>query len=112
MLQGGDDTFGSFPEQLRALVSHASPKVNVVAITYPQYETRGDLQECVGRFREWLENKVIDLEVATYVCMSELRDNTNDCTVRHRRLPLILQYIQFLLATLWVASLLLRHSYY
>lgn len=62
--KGGDDTFGTFPEHLRALLSHALPQINVVAITYPKYETRGDLNECVVRFREWLENKVIDLEVA------------------------------------------------
>jgi pimeloyl-ACP methyl ester carboxylesterase len=36
----------------------------VLTITYPQYETRGDLAECVARFKEWLTNKVIDLEVA------------------------------------------------
>lgn len=34
------------------------------AVTYPRYETRGDLKECVTRFRDWLLNKVIDLEVA------------------------------------------------
>lgn len=38
--------------------------MTVLAITYPKYETRGDLHECVGRFKEWLQNKVIDLEVA------------------------------------------------
>ena len=52
--KGGDDTFGGFPEHLRALVSHALPQVSVSAIVYPQFETRGDLKECVGRFREWL----------------------------------------------------------
>ncbi|KAF7862755.1 hypothetical protein EAF04_007627 [Stromatinia cepivora] len=61
--KGGDDTFGSFPEHLRALVSHSLPKVNVRAITYPQYETRGDLGECVSRFRDWLQEKIIDIEV-------------------------------------------------
>jgi len=61
--KGGDDTFGTFPEHLRALISHALPKANVVAIAYPRYETRGELSDCVARFREWLENKVIDLEV-------------------------------------------------
>lgn len=55
------------------------------AVTYPKFETRGDLKDCVGRFREWyaglqtshpirrngltrstcrLQDKVIDLEVA------------------------------------------------
>ena len=62
--KGGDDTFGKFPEHLRALVSHALPRIDVLAITYPRFETRGELKECVSRFREWLENKVIDLEVA------------------------------------------------
>ncbi|KAF2835450.1 hypothetical protein M501DRAFT_1008617 [Patellaria atrata CBS 101060] len=62
--KGGDDTFGMFPSHLKAILSHALPKVNVEAITYPKYETRGDLTDCVGRFKEWLQNKVIDLEVA------------------------------------------------
>ncbi|KAL2075686.1 hypothetical protein VTL71DRAFT_629 [Oculimacula yallundae] len=61
--KGGDDTFGGFPEHLRALVSHALPKVDVRAIVYPKFETRGDLAECVGRFRDWLLEKVIDIEV-------------------------------------------------
>jgi pimeloyl-ACP methyl ester carboxylesterase len=62
--KGGDDTFGKFPEHLRALISHALPKVDVLAVAYPRFETRGELKECVARFREWLENKVIDIEVA------------------------------------------------
>jgi len=36
----------------------------VRAVTYPKYETRGDLHECVARFRDWLLERVIDLEVA------------------------------------------------
>ncbi|KAI9795430.1 MAG: hypothetical protein M1833_007029 [Piccolia ochrophora] len=62
--KGDDNTFGGFPEHLRALVSHALPKVNVSVIVYPKFETRGDLWDCVGRFRDWLQNKVIDLEVS------------------------------------------------
>lgn len=34
------------------------------AVTYPKYETRGDLHECVSRFRDWLLERVIDIEVA------------------------------------------------
>lgn len=30
---------------------------------YPQYETRGELGAAVSRFREWLQNTVIDIEV-------------------------------------------------
>ncbi|OTA89562.1 hypothetical protein M434DRAFT_398514 [Hypoxylon sp. CO27-5] len=65
--KGDDDTFGEkseFALHLAALVGAALPKVSVRAITYPRYETRGDLKECVTRFRDWLLNKVIDLEVA------------------------------------------------
>jgi len=51
--QGDDNTFGAFPEHLRALVSHALPKISVEAVTYPTYETRGVLHDCVSRFREW-----------------------------------------------------------
>ena len=35
-----------------------------MAITYPKFETRGELQDCVRRFNDWLLNKVIDIEVA------------------------------------------------
>ncbi|KAH7092126.1 hypothetical protein FB567DRAFT_516541 [Paraphoma chrysanthemicola] len=62
--KGGDDTFGNFPSHLKALLQHALPKVTILTITYPKYETRGDLTECVARFKEWLTNKIIDLEVA------------------------------------------------
>ncbi|KAI8962421.1 hypothetical protein F5Y11DRAFT_357020 [Daldinia sp. FL1419] len=65
--KGGDDTFGEkseFAQHLAALVGASLPRVSVRAITYPRYETRGDLHECVARFREWLLEKVIDLEVA------------------------------------------------
>ncbi|KAE8450934.1 hypothetical protein EG329_005374 [Mollisiaceae sp. DMI_Dod_QoI] len=80
--KGGDDTFGGFPEHLRALVQHALPKIEVQAIVYPKFETRGDLAECVGRFRDWyiplkplyqkmltrprLLEKVIDIEVSRH----------------------------------------------
>ncbi|KAH7132614.1 hypothetical protein B0J11DRAFT_231525 [Dendryphion nanum] len=62
--KGGDDTFANFPSHLKAILQHALPKVTVLAITYPKYETRGDLTECVAKFKEWLQDKVIDLEVA------------------------------------------------
>ncbi|KAI0024990.1 hypothetical protein F4780DRAFT_488702 [Xylariomycetidae sp. FL0641] len=65
--KGGDDTFGAnseFALHLEALVSASLPRAHVRAITYPTYETRGDLGECVARFRDWLLEQVIDLEVA------------------------------------------------
>ncbi|KAH6964066.1 hypothetical protein DER45DRAFT_610395 [Fusarium avenaceum] len=65
--KGGEDTFGidyKFTKDLRDLVREALPKINVEVVVYPKYETRGDLGNCVSRFRDWLQNKVIDMEVA------------------------------------------------
>ncbi|KAH8155176.1 uncharacterized protein LAJ45_00185 [Morchella importuna] len=62
--KGTDDTFDGFPGDLRALVSNAFPNLSVKTVVYPQYETRGDLPSCVANFREWLQNRVFDLEVA------------------------------------------------
>ncbi|TQS32908.1 hypothetical protein Golomagni_06762 [Golovinomyces magnicellulatus] len=63
---GGNLTFGregEFAERMRELVSRKLPNVNVKHLVYPKYETRGDLGDCVSRFRSWLEEKVIDMEV-------------------------------------------------
>jgi hypothetical protein len=38
--------------------------VSIKSLVYPQFETRGELSECVARFRDWLQNQVIDLEVS------------------------------------------------
>ncbi|RAK85983.1 hypothetical protein BO79DRAFT_289498 [Aspergillus costaricaensis CBS 115574] len=62
--KGDDDTFGEFPGRFCGLISRALPAVQVVATVYPKYETRGELKGCVSNFREWLQNKVIDLEVS------------------------------------------------
>ncbi|KAL3456883.1 hypothetical protein BJX64DRAFT_29967 [Aspergillus heterothallicus] len=62
--KGGDDTFGTFPQHLKAVLSQKLPAVGVKALVYPKYETRGSLQETVLVFREWLQNQVIDLEVS------------------------------------------------
>ncbi|KAK5990118.1 hypothetical protein PT974_08384 [Cladobotryum mycophilum] len=65
--KGGEETFGDkyqFTEHLQDLVAKDLPKINVRVLVYPKYETRGDLGDCVSRFRDWLEEKVIDLEVA------------------------------------------------
>ncbi|KAK5117747.1 hypothetical protein LTR85_008722 [Meristemomyces frigidus] len=62
--KGSDHTFHSFPADLRALLTHALPKIEIVSVQYPKFETRGDLQRCVAEFKEWLQNKVIDIEVS------------------------------------------------
>ncbi|PHH63045.1 hypothetical protein CDD81_6376 [Ophiocordyceps australis] len=65
--KGGESTFGDehrFTQHLQAAVAHKLPKAQVQVLVYPKYETRGDLGQCVRRFRSWLEDKVIDMEVA------------------------------------------------
>ncbi|KAK3680234.1 hypothetical protein LTR78_000612 [Recurvomyces mirabilis] len=61
--KGSANTFGRFPEDLANLLSHSLPKIAVKAVQYPPYDTRGDLALCVAKFREWLQNLVIELEV-------------------------------------------------
>ncbi|KAF7113606.1 hypothetical protein CNMCM5793_002962 [Aspergillus hiratsukae] len=64
--KGDDETFANFPDRLRAVIARSLPAVKVATVVYPRYETRGGLKESVGKFREWLQNKVIDLEVANH----------------------------------------------
>ncbi|EHL03678.1 hypothetical protein M7I_0324 [Glarea lozoyensis 74030] len=56
--KGDDNTFGEFPANLKTLVAEGLPKVDVQAIVYPKFETRGDLGE--------LLEKVIDIEVTSH----------------------------------------------
>lgn len=65
--KGGEETFGhkyAFTQDLRTRLSTLLPKIDIQIAVYPKYETRGDLKDCVSRFRDWLQEKVIDLEVA------------------------------------------------
>lgn len=65
--QGGEETFGNkyaFTQDLRERLSTLLPKLDIQVLVYPKYETRGDLADCVSRFRDWLQEKVIDIEVA------------------------------------------------
>ncbi|KAL1868522.1 hypothetical protein Daus18300_005956 [Diaporthe australafricana] len=65
-VQGGEETFGhkyAFTQHLRDLVAERLPRLDVQVLVYPKYETRGDLADCVARFRDWLQEKVIDIEV-------------------------------------------------
>ncbi|PHH68661.1 hypothetical protein CDD83_6017 [Cordyceps sp. RAO-2017] len=54
--KGDESTFGrdsGFTEHLRAAVARRLPRVEVRVLVYPKYETRGDLGDCVSRFRTW-----------------------------------------------------------
>ncbi|RVD86558.1 uncharacterized protein DFL_004827 [Arthrobotrys flagrans] len=60
--KGGDDTFGLFPEHLQQTLQKFLPNISVKAVVYPRYETRGNLPAAVKRFREWLQDLVLDTE--------------------------------------------------
>ncbi|KAL7791035.1 hypothetical protein V8C37DRAFT_383287 [Trichoderma ceciliae] len=65
--KGGESTFGdnySFVEDLRSAVARELPDISIKVLVYPKYDTRGDLGDAVSRFRTWLEDKIIDYEVA------------------------------------------------
>ncbi|CAG8973417.1 hypothetical protein HYALB_00006443 [Hymenoscyphus albidus] len=64
--KGDDNTFGDFPKHLQKLLTPALPKIDIQTIVYPTFDTRGDLGECVARFRDWLQEKVIDIEVKSH----------------------------------------------
>ncbi|KAJ5771218.1 uncharacterized protein N7511_003269 [Penicillium nucicola] len=81
--KGGDDTFGTFPEHLRVLASKALPAINVVTAVYPKYETKGDLKECVGRLRDWLQDTVIDLEVANHTASPTVDPSVHVALIGH-----------------------------
>ncbi|KAJ2894665.1 hypothetical protein MKZ38_007323 [Zalerion maritima] len=64
--KGGESTFGhdyQFTKDLRNMVASELPKIDVKVLVYPKYETRGNLGEAVSRFRDWLQEKIIDMEV-------------------------------------------------
>lgn len=41
--KGGADTFGEFPARVQHILSQAQPRVEVQAVVYPPYDTRGEL---------------------------------------------------------------------
>ncbi|KXG48643.1 uncharacterized protein PGRI_025130 [Penicillium griseofulvum] len=81
--KGGDDTFGTFPEHLRVLASRALPAVEVAIAVYPKYETKGDLKECVARVRDWLQDTVIDLEVANHTASPTVDPSVHVVLIGH-----------------------------
>ncbi|CDM34132.1 hypothetical protein DTO013E5_742 [Penicillium roqueforti] len=81
--KGGDDTFGTFPEYLRVFASRALPAVEVATAVYPKYETKGDLKECVARLRDWLQDTVIDLEVASHTASPTVDPSVHVVLIGH-----------------------------
>ncbi|OQE95408.1 hypothetical protein PENNAL_c0002G07797 [Penicillium nalgiovense] len=81
--KGGDDTFGTFPEHLRVLASRALPAVEVATAIYPKYETKGDLKDCVARLRDWLQDTVIDIEVANHTASPTVDPSVHVVLIGH-----------------------------
>ncbi|KAI1171128.1 hypothetical protein F4777DRAFT_594120 [Nemania sp. FL0916] len=62
--KGDDDTFRTFPDDLKVQVAKILPEDNVEAIVYPKYETKGELGQCSVGFLSWLKEKVMDVRKA------------------------------------------------
>ncbi|KAF9975260.1 hypothetical protein BGZ73_001151 [Actinomortierella ambigua] len=53
-------TFLDFPNRIRTILTNADLQLDVEAIAYPQYDTRGDFNVAVKNFVEWVEMTVND----------------------------------------------------
>ncbi|EOO03828.1 hypothetical protein UCRPA7_673 [Phaeoacremonium minimum UCRPA7] len=62
--KGNDDTFGTFPADLKTTVSAQLPDHRVESVVYPKYETKGELSECTAGFLDWLKERVMELRKA------------------------------------------------
>jgi hypothetical protein len=70
-------------QRIRGLLQDARPDLNVAIAIYPQYETRGELSNAVARFREWLQNKVIDIEVESRTPHPQINPTVHTILVGH-----------------------------
>ncbi|RYC61426.1 hypothetical protein CHU98_g4782 [Xylaria longipes] len=61
---GNDDTFRTFPEDLKAQVAKQLPDDNVESVVYPKYETKGELGQCSVAVLSWLKERVMDVRKA------------------------------------------------
>ncbi|KAI0466500.1 hypothetical protein F4859DRAFT_526600 [Xylaria cf. heliscus] len=62
--KGNDDTFRTFPDDLKTQVAKQLPDDNVESVVYPKYETKGELGQCSVAFLEWLKERVMDVRKA------------------------------------------------
>lgn len=63
-LQGSDDSFGSFPEDLKRTVRSQLPDNNVESVVYPKYATKGELTQASVNFLDWLKERVMEIRKA------------------------------------------------
>ncbi|KAG8161021.1 hypothetical protein KVR01_009285 [Diaporthe batatas] len=62
--KGSDDSFGTFPEDLKKHLSSQLSDHNVESVVYPKYATKGELTEASVNFLEWLKERVMDVRKA------------------------------------------------
>lgn len=58
--KGGADTFAAFPDRVVHTLSVSQPRVQVQAIVYPPYDTRGELITAVDNHVNWLTTTVAE----------------------------------------------------
>lgn len=51
--QGNEDSFKTFPDDLKRTVGSQLPDHNVETVVYPKYATKGELAEASSTFLEW-----------------------------------------------------------
>ncbi|ESK94423.1 catalytic protein [Moniliophthora roreri MCA 2997] len=61
--KGDDNTFGQFPIRLQHILQETVSDCTVEAVIFPAYETRGELNEAVIRFADWLTTITVQKEV-------------------------------------------------
>ncbi|KAI1309203.1 hypothetical protein F5Y03DRAFT_348786 [Xylaria venustula] len=62
--KGNDDTFRTFPDDLKTQVAKQLPEDHVEAVVYPKYETKGELGQCSVAFLSWLKERVMEVRKA------------------------------------------------
>ncbi|WQF83666.1 Putative alpha/Beta hydrolase [Colletotrichum destructivum] len=63
-IQGNDNTFHDFPDDLKRSVTKQLPDHRVESIVYPQYETKGELAQATEAFLSWLKEQVMEVRKA------------------------------------------------
>ncbi|KAG5648915.1 hypothetical protein DXG03_000264 [Asterophora parasitica] len=63
--KGTDQTFGEFPERLQHILTDSITDIAVQCKVFPAYETKGELNEAVIRFADWLTTLTVETEVAS-----------------------------------------------
>ncbi|KAL0573967.1 hypothetical protein V5O48_007982 [Marasmius crinis-equi] len=61
--KGDDDTFAQFPQRLENILQGSLPRLKVESHLFPAYKTRGELNEAVVRFADWLTTLTVQKEV-------------------------------------------------